>query len=101
MNLLSNAVKFTPEGGQISVWLREVQGELRICVEDTGKGIPTDRIEQVFEEFTQVGRDDARRGSGLGLAISKKIIESHGGRIWVESAPGNGSRFSFTLPKSD
>lgn len=99
VNLLGNAIKFTPEGGRVQVSLSETPGEVRICVEDTGKGIPADGLDRVFEEFSQVGREDAQRGTGLGLAISKKIVESHGGRIWVESTPGLGSRFSFSLPK--
>jgi len=100
INLVGNAIKFTPEGGRINVRLRELLNEVRVCIEDSGKGIPGDRIDHVFEEFTQLDRNDARRGSGLGLAISKKIVEAHGGRIWVESAPGSGSRFSFSLPKN-
>jgi signal transduction histidine kinase len=96
INLLSNAVKFTPRGGKIVVHLERVGPDLCFAVRDTGVGIPADRLESVFERFVQV-RDD-RRGMGLGLYISKCIVEGHGGRIWVESTPGHGSSFLFTLP---
>ena len=98
-NLVGNAMKFTPAGGCVRIALVEEAEDILISVEDTGKGIPADRIPELFEEFAQLGREDSRRGTGLGLAISKKIIESHRGRIWAESVPGEGSRFSFTLPK--
>jgi len=97
-NLLGNAIKFTPDGGEVRVSFGEAPDGIRVTVEDTGKGIPRQVLPRLFEEFTQVGKDDARRGTGLGLAICKKIVESHGGRIWAESRPGAGSRFSFTLP---
>lgn len=98
-NLVGNSIKFTPAGGRIRMSLEDGDGEVTIFVEDSGKGIPEDRIPELFVEFAQVGREDSRRGSGLGLAICKKIVESHQGRIWAESTFGHGSRFSFTLPK--
>jgi len=98
-NLLGNAIKFTPDGGQIKVLLADKPDIVKVMVEDTGKGIPSDRLEDLFEEFSQLGKDDAQRGSGLGLAICKRIVEHHGGQIWAECLPGQGSRFSFTLPK--
>jgi signal transduction histidine kinase len=98
-NLLSNAVKFTPEGGSVVVSSAQLDGEVHVSVADTGPGIaPTDQA-RIFEEFqqTDVGAQQ-REGTGLGLTLSKKLIELHGGRIWVESEPGNGSTFTFTLP---
>jgi signal transduction histidine kinase len=97
VNLISNAIKFTARGGAISIRAAPVEGSLALTVEDTGIGIPADMLEQVFERFWQVGPGD-RRGSGLGLYISRCIIGAHGGKIWAESEPGRGSRFTFTLP---
>ncbi len=98
-NLISNAVKFTPEGGRIWVEGRVEAGEVVIQVGDTGIGIPPEYHEKIFEEFQQLGSSEIREGgTGLGLTISRRIIESHGGRIRVESVPGEGSRFFFTLP---
>jgi PAS domain S-box-containing protein len=99
VNLLGNAVKFTPAGGRVRVSLSESEGEVWVCVEDTGRGIPGERIPELFDEFSQFNPGDSSRGSGLGLSICKKIIDSHQGRIWVESALDQGSRFSFSLPK--
>lgn len=100
-NLLGNAVKFTPSGGRIQVSVVDETREVQVVVEDTGKGIPRERLCDLFEEFVQVGTQDALRGTGLGLSICRKIIQTHRGRIWVESSPGEGSRFYFTLPKRD
>jgi signal transduction histidine kinase len=98
-NLLSNAVKFTPEGGSIVVASAHVDGEVQVSVTDTGPGIVAQDRERIFEEFqqTEVGVQQ-REGTGLGLALSKRLVELHGGRIWVESDPGHGSCFAFTLP---
>jgi signal transduction histidine kinase len=98
-NLLSNAVKFTPEGGRIVVSTERAAGEVRVSVSDTGPGVAPEDRERIFEEFQQttVGAQQ-REGTGLGLALSKKLVELHGGRICVESGPGSGSRFVFTLP---
>ncbi len=100
LNLLSNAVKFTPEGGRIGVHARMRDGFFEITVSDTGIGIPKDEHETVFDKFYQVGNTTkgVREGTGLGLAITRKLVEEHGGRIWVESEPGRGSRFTFTIP---
>jgi signal transduction histidine kinase len=97
-NLVGNALKFTPEGGTVSLRCERVDGETRFSVIDTGPGIPADLLEAVFERFWQAGADD-RRGLGLGLYIAKGIVEAHGGRIWVQSLPGEGSAFHFTLPR--
>jgi signal transduction histidine kinase len=98
-NLLSNAVKFTPAGGTVDVRSARLDGEVRVSVIDTGPGIAPEDQERIFEEFqqTDVGADQ-REGTGLGLALSKKLVELHGGRIWVESTQGEGSTFTFTLP---
>jgi len=97
-NLLSNAVKFTPDGGRIDVRVAAANGDVRIDVQDTGIGIAPDDQTRIFQEFQQVGRERSREGTGLGLTLTKRYVELHGGRIWVESTPGKGSTFSFTLP---
>jgi len=98
-NLLSNAVKFTPQGGSVDVWTTRVNGEVRVSVCDTGPGIAPGDQERIFEEFQQTEAGlEQREGTGLGLALSKRLVELHGGRIWVESEPGSGSTFTFTLP---
>jgi signal transduction histidine kinase len=101
-NLLSNAVKFTPEDGSVIVATSRVDGEVRVSVTDTGPGIAPEDRERIFEEFqqTDVGVQQSE-GTGLGLALSKRLVELHGGRIWVESEAGHGSRFVFTLPIED
>ncbi|HEX6762342.1 MAG TPA: HAMP domain-containing sensor histidine kinase [Gaiellaceae bacterium] len=98
-NLLSNAVKFTPAGGTVTVAAGRGASGLEVSVTDTGPGIAREDRERIFEEFkqTDVGVRQ-REGTGLGLALSKRLVELHGGRIWVESEPGHGSRFVFTLP---
>ena len=100
LNLLSNAVKFTPEGGRVGLTATAAEGVITIAVSDTGIGIAPEDQAAIFEEFRQVGREDARKqeGTGLGLTLAKKFVELHGGRIWVRSQVGEGSTFSFTLP---
>src|SRR5262249_24754420 len=100
LNLLSNAVKFTPTGGRVGVTAATTDGVIRISVSDTGIGIAPEDQAAIFEEFRQVGRDDARKqeGTGLGLTLAKKFVELHGGQIWVQSQLGQGSTFVFTLP---
>jgi signal transduction histidine kinase len=98
-NLLSNAVKFTPAGGTVDVRAAQVNGEVRVWVADTGPGVAPQDHERIFEEFQQTEAGLAQReGSGLGLALSKRLVELHGGRIWVDSELGKGSTFVFTLP---
>jgi GAF domain-containing protein/anti-sigma regulatory factor (Ser/Thr protein kinase) len=97
-NLLSNAVKFTPDGGRVDVSVRADNGDVRVEVRDTGIGVAAEDQERIFEEFRQVGRERSREGTGLGLTLTKRFIELHGGRIWLESSPGKGSTFAFTLP---
>jgi Na+/proline symporter/nitrogen-specific signal transduction histidine kinase len=103
LNLLSNAVKFCDrEGGRISITLCEERDALRVDVADNGPGVRHEHQEAIFEKFRQVGDTAAGRptGTGLGLPISREIIRHFGGRLWVESAPGRGATFSFTLPLS-
>jgi PAS domain S-box-containing protein len=99
-NLLSNAVKFTPEGGKVWVETSEDAGFARVTVGDTGIGIPSGEQENIFDKFYQVGNTTrgVREGTGLGLSITKELVQMHGGWMEVESAPGKGSRFTFTLP---
>jgi PAS domain S-box-containing protein len=99
-NLLSNAVKFTPEGGQVWIETQEEAGFIRVTVGDTGIGIPTGEQENIFDKFYQVGNTTrgVREGTGLGLSITKELVQMHGGWMEVESTPGKGSRFTFTLP---
>src|SRR5262249_5030857 len=100
LNLLSNALKFTPEGGRIDVRAAMNDGMAEISVTDTGVGIAPEDQEAIFEEFRQVGTADKKvEGTGLGLALSRKFIELHGGRIWVKSHVGQGSTFTFTIPR--
>lgn len=99
-NLLHNAVKFTPEGGIISISAEAVEDDIRICVSDTGPGVPREERARIFERFYKHDRARSKGGTGLGLAIARHIVEGHGGRIWVEGAPGEGARFYFTLPKA-
>jgi signal transduction histidine kinase/ActR/RegA family two-component response regulator len=103
VNLVGNALKFTPEGGR--VWVRAFPSQpddgLRIEVEDTGPGIPPEEQERIFEEFEQAAVIQASgrpEGAGLGLTLARRFVEMHGGRLWVESEVGRGSRFILTLP---
>jgi PAS domain S-box-containing protein len=96
-NLVSNAVKHTSAGGEICVRAESQAGEVRIAVRDTGSGIPPENLPHLFDRFWQA-RGARRGGAGLGLSIAKGIVESHGGRIWVESVVGAGSTFTFAIP---
>ena len=96
-NLIGNAIKFTPEGGTIAVTVDPQPGCVLFTVRDTGPGIPADQLPQLFNRYWQAPRK-GQEGTGLGLYIAKGIVDSHGGRIWVESTPGAGTRFMFTLP---
>jgi signal transduction histidine kinase len=97
-NLLSNAVKFTPIDGRVDVSARLDDGQVEIAVADTGPGIPAEDRETIFEEFEQTTEGKQAEGTGLGLPLSRKLVELHGGRLWVESEVGHGSTFRFTLP---
>ena len=101
MNLVSNAIKFTPSEGRVDIIGQDLPDRIQITVADTGRGIPPDYLDKVFDKFQQVGIGNGeKRGSGLGLTIAKYGVETHLGKIWVESEMGKGSRFSFWLPKN-
>ena len=97
MNLIDNAIKFTPQGGTVTVRTEAQPHEVRFSVADTGPGIPEPDRARIFEPYWQAP-STAHLGAGLGLSIAKQIVEQHGGRIWVESVVGRGSKFIFTLP---
>ena len=106
-NLVSNAIKFTPEGGQIRIYSENFKEEedqkemIRICVTDTGVGIPPENLDKLFridQQVRSVGTAN-EKGTGLGLIICKELMDKHGGKIWVESEVGKGSKFCVTLPK--
>jgi signal transduction histidine kinase len=101
-NLVSNALRYTPENGKVIIHSEIENDSVRISVADSGRGIPADAIEMIFDKFVQVKQaTDSMPGSvGLGLAIAKEVVEAHGGRIWVESIVGKGSTFHFTIPRS-
>jgi signal transduction histidine kinase len=96
-NLIGNSLKFTPPGGRVTVRARTRGEEIVFCVSDTGAGIPKENLGDIFSPYWQAKRTE-RMGAGLGLAIAKGVVEAHGGRIWVESEQGVGTRFYFTLP---
>ena len=99
-NLLSNAAKFSPEGGEIRVIVSQDERKfVQICVEDQGPGVPPSERPHVFDRFyTTASQDEALKGVGLGLFIARRLVELHGGRIWVDDASDGGGRFCFTLP---
>lgn len=99
-NLVGNAIKFTRPGGVITIGARQGASELVFWVSDTGTGIPSENLPRIFERYWQEQKT-AHKGTGLGLAITKGIVEAHGGRIWVESKVGEGSKFLFTLPSPE
>ena len=102
-NLLSNAIKFTQPGGMVELQAAVIENSCLISVRDTGRGIPPDKLEFIFERFQQVDASDSRSkgGTGLGLAICRHIVERHNGKIWVESELGKGSTFYIDLPSVD
>jgi two-component system, NtrC family, sensor histidine kinase KinB len=100
INLLENAIKYTRSGGRIAVSARRQEDELLVSVSDNGPGIPPGEQKTIFEKFARVHQEGHPKGLGLGLAFCRLAVEAHGGRIWVESTPGQGSTFSFSLPLS-
>jgi signal transduction histidine kinase len=99
LNLVGNAIKFT-DAGEVAIKASASNGSYTVSVHDTGPGIAAADQDKIFEEFQQADSSATKKkgGTGLGLAIAKRIIEMHGGKIWVESAVGNGATFSFTVP---
>ena len=99
LNLVGNAIKFT-DAGEVRIAATALDGQFAVSVADTGPGIPQQHLARIFEQFHQVDsfNTKAKGGTGLGLAITKKIVEMHGGRIWVESMLGKGSNFRIELP---
>ena len=101
INLINNAIKFTEQGG-ISLSVSQKENHVLIKVQDTGIGIPSEQLETIFQEFTQVDSSPTRKtgGTGLGLPISRRLVELHGGRLWAESTgiSGEGSTFYVELP---
>ena len=102
INLIGNAIKFSPPGSEVTLAAVPDAGMITFRVTDQGRGIPTNRLEVIFERFEQVDSSDAREkgGTGLGLAISRSIVERLGGRIWAENNATGGATFSFTLPEA-
>ncbi len=105
-NLLDNAIRHTGEGGEVQVEVRESNGMVEVSVQDSGEGIPPEHLPHVFERFYRGDKSRSREGMekggvGLGLAIAKELVEGHGGRIWVESAPAHGTRITFVLPRDE
>jgi PAS domain S-box-containing protein len=98
INLLENAVKYTPEGGNITLGCRQVNSNVQVWIEDDGPGIPELAREDVFNKFVRLKVTNAPKGLGLGLAFCRLAVEAHGGRIWVESGRGSGSKFIFQIP---
>jgi len=99
INLIHNAIKFTPPGGEIRLELAEREQDVVFSVRDSGVGIPAEDLQRIFERFYKVDRARATSGTGLGLSISRHLVEAHGGQIWAESQPGQGSQFHFSIPK--
>jgi len=102
LNLVSNAIKYTPESGEVTLQIDEGENDVQFSVTDTGIGLAAEDVPKLFEKFQQFQRPAGTRGhkgTGLGLAISKRLVELHGGRIWATSRLGQGSTFSFTVPK--
>ncbi len=98
INLVENGIKHTPTGGHIEVGVRVLREGICLTVRDSGPGIPRKFSDEIFDKYFRIKHQDAPSGVGLGLAFCRLAVEAHGGRIWVESEPGNGATFAFTLP---
>jgi signal transduction histidine kinase len=100
LNLMTNAAKFTPEDGHILIRVRQENAGLVVDVQDDGIGIAKEELPRLFKPYSRLSSDrQGHPGLGLGLSLAKQVVELHGGRIWVESEPGKGSTFSFSLPR--
>ncbi|MBI4187806.1 MAG: PAS domain-containing sensor histidine kinase, partial [Chloroflexi bacterium] len=102
-NLVENAIKYSPKGGEVKVSAQQKDGVMVVGVSDQGHGISPENQKKLFQSFEQLGitNRSAEQGVGLGLKVCRTLVEAHGGRIWVESEPGKGSSFYFTLPVKD
>jgi len=98
VNLLTNAVKFSPAGSRVVVSARRAGNEVVMSVADEGPGVAPEEQERIFDRFYQSRNGDHARGTGIGLTIAQRFTAQHGGRIWVDSEPGRGATFSFTMP---
>ena len=99
VNLIHNAIKFSRPGGEVVLGVQTEGDFLRFNVHDNGAGIPVEDLERIFERFYKIDRARSSGGTGLGLSIARHLVEAHGGRIWAESTEGQGSTFSFTIPR--
>jgi signal transduction histidine kinase len=97
-NILDNAAKYSPKGTDIKISVQQKDGCLLIAVSDQGPGLSPENQARLFEPFQRLPSSENIKGFGLGLIVCKRLVETHGGRIWVESEPGRGSTFFFTLP---
>jgi signal transduction histidine kinase len=99
-NLIGNAIKFTPDGGMVTILARREEKKVFVTVKDTGIGISKENLTDIFEKYRQGNPNHSEyiKGTGLGLAIVKHIVAAHGGNVWAESDPGQGSSFTFFLP---
>jgi signal transduction histidine kinase len=102
-NLLDNAIKFNIRGGKVDISADREDGMVKVCIKDTGIGIPEEKMGKIFEKMYQVNSETTRKfgGIGIGLSIAKHIVEAHGGRIWAQSKTGEGSTFCFTIPAQE
>jgi len=102
-NLVSNAIKYSPDGGTIEISGRASPDDVIVTVSDQGVGVPFEEQSRVFERFYRGARERHQRtpGAGLGLYLAKAIVQAHGGRMWVESNPGEGAAFSFSIPRHE
>ena len=98
VNLLANAFRYTPAGGHIRLKGEGIGGRVHFSVSDDGEGVPYELQSRIFDKFVQVKGAGSTEGSGLGLAICKEIVRAHRGTIWLDSTPGQGSTFTFTIP---
>jgi signal transduction histidine kinase len=98
INILENGIKFTPAHGSLCIEVEPEDDWVRFSVQDSGPGIPMEARDKIFKKFVRLQTERFAKGMGLGLAFCRLAVQAHGGRIWVESPPGEGSKFSFTLP---
>lgn len=98
VNLVHNAIKYSPEGADLELEAVRDRDLLLLSVTDQGPGIPRDQAERIFERFFKTDRARSSGGTGLGLSIARHLVEAHGGKIWVETIEGEGSRFTFSIP---